>query len=442
MKVEELLTPGRPLEGGGRNELRKPEFAKVAVLGLGYIGLPTAAIIASRGTEVIGVDVKEDVVRSVSTGAIHIYEPDLDGLVQKVVANGSLRTSATLEPSDVFMIAVPTPIDQEKQPVLTSVFDAARSIAPVLEPGNLVILESTSPVGTTEAVCEILSGSRPDLKFPGHDGSIANVNVAYCPERVLPGRILSEIVQNDRCIGGLSPACSRRAQRFYKSFVRGACIITTARTAELVKLTENAFRDTNIAFANELSMICDRLGISVWDVIDLANRHPRVNILRPGPGVGGHCIAVDPWFIVHSAPDLAKLIYNARTTNDKMVEYTIAEAAALIDAHPYADVACLGLAFKANVDDLRGSPALEVARVLAERYAGRLKIVEPYISELPREIAATGAEFVCLREALASCEVAIVLVDHDEFRSIPLGERRHLAVLDTRGIWRDLRGLV
>lgn len=442
MKMEDVLTLTRPLERGEPNELRKPEFAKVAVMGLGYIGLPTAAIIASRGMEVVGVDVKEDVIRSVSTGALQIYEPDLDGLVQKVVASGSLRASAAPEPSDVFIIAVPTPIDREKKPVLTSVFDAARSVAPVLEPGNLLILESTSPVGTTEAVCEILSGLRPDLQFPSQTGSIANVNVAYCPERVLPGRILSEIVQNDRCIGGLSPTCSRRAQRFYKTFVRGACLITTARTAELVKLTENAYRDTNIAFANELSLICNRLEISVWDVIDLANRHPRVDILRPGPGVGGHCIAVDPWFIVHSAPDLAKLISNARMINDRMVEHTIAEATALIDAHPYADVACLGLSFKANVDDLRGSPALQVAMALAERYTRRLKIVEPYISALPREIAAAGAEFACLREALARCEVAIVLVDHDEFRSIPLGERRHLAVLDTRGIWRDLRGLV
>jgi UDP-N-acetyl-D-mannosaminuronic acid dehydrogenase len=441
MTIEDGLTLERPSERGSGNERHKPDFAKVAVLGLGYIGLPTAAVIASRGAEVVGVDLKEDVVRSVSTGKIHIYEPDLDGLVQKVVATGSLKAASKPEPSDVFIIAVPTPIDHDNRPVLTSVFDAAKSIAPVLEPGNLVILESTSPVGTTEAVGETLAALRPDLKFPAQAGSVANVNVAYCPERVLPGRILSEIVQNDRCIGGLSPVCSRRAQRFYKSFVRGACIITTARTAELVKLTENAFRDTNIAFANELSMICDRLDISVWDVIDLANRHPRVDILKPGPGVGGHCISVDPWFIVHSAPDLAKLIHDARITNNGMVEYTIGAATALIEAHPYADVACLGLSFKANVDDLRGSPALQVAKALAERYSRRIKIVEPYIKRLPGDIATTGAEFVCLREALASCEVAIVLVDHEDFRSIPLGERRHLAVLDTRGIWRDLKGL-
>jgi UDP-N-acetyl-D-mannosaminuronic acid dehydrogenase len=417
------------------------EFAKVTVLGLGYIGLPTAAVIASGDAAVFGVDVKEEVLHGVSTGSIHIYEPDLEGLVQKVVADGSLRVAARPQPSDVFIIAVPTPIDDNKRPVLTSVFSAARSIAPVLERGNLVILESTSPVGTTEAVCSLLSNLRPDLTFPPQATLAADVNIAYCPERVLPGRIIAEIVQNDRCIGGVSALCALRAQRFYKSFVRGACIITTARTAELVKLTENAFRDANIAFANELSMICDRLDINVWDVIDLANRHPRVNILRPGPGVGGHCIAVDPWFIVHSAPDLANLIRTARTTNDGMIAYTIAAAMAVIDAHPRADVACLGLSFKANVDDLRGSPALQVAKTLAEGYGRRIKIVEPYIRELPDDVARTGARFVSLKHALASCAVAIVLVDHEEFRSVPLGERRHLAVLDTRGIWRDFEGL-
>jgi UDP-N-acetyl-D-mannosaminuronic acid dehydrogenase len=418
------------------------EFAKVAVLGLGYIGLPTAAIIASRGMRVLGVDIRDHVIHSVSTGAVHIYEPDLDGLVRKVVLTGALSAAAKPEPADAFIIAVPTPIDEHKSPILESVFEAARSIAPVLEAGNLVVLESTSPVGTTEAVCVILDELRPDLSFPTRVGSAAKVNVAYCPERVLPGRILTELVQNDRCIGGISPACARRAQRFYKRFVRGACIVTTARTAELVKLTENAYRDTNIAFANELSMICDRLSVDVWDVIDLANRHPRVNILRPGPGVGGHCIAVDPWFIVHSAPDLANLIHTARNVNDHMTEYTVKAACTLIDAHSYADVACLGLAFKANVDDLRGSPAMRVVQCLSERYGNRIKVVEPYIHTLPPEIASTGAEFLRLDDALSVCEVAIVLVDHDEFRNIPLGERRHLAAMDTRGIWRDFHGLL
>ena len=416
---------------------QQPEFRTVTMMGLGYIGLPTAAVIASRGMDVVGVDVNEDIVNKISSAQIHIYEPDLDGLVQKVVSSGSLIARKEPVESDVFVIAVPTPIGELKNPILDHVLDAARAIAPVLRPGNLVILESTSPVGTTEAISELVAEIRPDLRLPTRDGVTPEINIAYCPERVLPGRILSELVNNDRCIGGITSACARRAQRFYKRFVRGACIVTTARTAEIVKLTENAFRDANIAFANELAMICDKLSINVWDVIDLANRHPRVNILRPGPGVGGHCIAVDPWFIVHSAPELANVIRTARETNDKKAYYTIEAATSLIEDRPYAQVACFGLAFKANVDDLRESPALEVAVALAQKYGGRIKIVEPYINALPPALAATGAELVPLDRALAICEIGLVLVDHDEFRSIPTGSRRHMAVLDTRGIWRD-----
>lgn len=416
---------------------QQPEFRTVTMMGLGYIGLPTAAVIASRGFDVVGVDVNEDIVNKISSAQIHIYEPDLDGLVQKVVSSGSLIARREPVESDVFVIAVPTPIGEGKNPILDHVLEAARAIAPVLKPGNLVILESTSPVGTTEAISELLAEIRPDLKLPTRDGATPEINIAYCPERVLPGRILSELVNNDRCIGGITSACARRAQRFYKRFVRGACIVTTARTAEIVKLTENAFRDANIAFANELSMICDKLAINVWDVIDLANRHPRVNILKPGPGVGGHCIAVDPWFIVHSAPELANVIRTARETNDKKAHYTIETATNLIDDRPYAQVACFGLAFKANVDDLRESPALEVAVALAQKFGARIKIVEPYINALPQSLAATGAELVSLDRALATCEIGLVLVDHDEFRSIPTGSRRHMAVLDTRGIWRD-----
>lgn len=416
---------------------QQPEFRSVTMMGLGYIGLPTAAVIASRGFDVVGVDVNEDIVNKISSAQIHIYEPDLDGLVQKVVSSGSLIARREPVESDVFVIAVPTPIGDLKNPILDHVLEAARAIAPVLRPGNLVILESTSPVGTTEAISELLAEIRPDLRLPTRDGATPEINIAYCPERVLPGRILSELVNNDRCIGGITSACARRAQRFYKRFVRGACIVTTARTAEIVKLTENAFRDANIAFANELAMICDKLSINVWDVIDLANRHPRVNILKPGPGVGGHCIAVDPWFIVHSAPELANVIRTARETNDKKAQYTIEAATNLIDDRPYAQVACFGLAFKANVDDLRESPALEVVMAIAQKYGARIKIVEPYINALPQSLAATGAELIPLDHALANCEIGLVLVDHDEFRTIPTGSRRHMAVLDTRGIWRD-----
>jgi len=344
-----------------------PEFQKVSVIGLGYIGLPTAALIASRGISVLGVDVNKHVVDTISSGAIHIEEPDLDGLVQKVISSGSLKVSVKPEAADVFIIAVPTPIDDEKRPELGSLMAAVETITPLLAPGNLVILESTSPVGTTEALAAKIAKQRPDLSVTSSKGSAETVAVAYCPERVLPGRILQELLNNDRCIGGVTQQCARRAQRFYKTFVRGTCIATRARVAEMVKLTENAFRDVNIAFANELSLICDRLGANVWEVIDLANRHPRVNVLRPGPGVGGHCIAVDPWFIVDSAPDLAKVIRTGREVNDFKADHVFEQAVDLIEEHPYANIACFGIAFKANVDDLRESPALEIAHKLASK---------------------------------------------------------------------------
>jgi UDP-N-acetyl-D-mannosaminuronic acid dehydrogenase len=414
------------------------ELPTVNVVGLGYIGLPTAALAASRGLRVLGVDVNETVVRTVAAGSIHIAEPDLDGLVQKVVSNGMLRVASKPEPADVFIIAVPTPFDKDKRPDLRSVFAAVDSIANIVQPGNLVILESTSPVGTTEEIANRIVSRRPELSVGAAENPGNSISVAYCAERVLPGRILTELVNNDRCIGGITPHCARQAQRFYKLLVRGTCTTTTARCAEMVKLTENAFRDTNIAFANELSLICNRFGINVWEVIDIANRHPRVNILRPGPGVGGHCIAIDPWFIVDSAPDLARLIRVSREVNDGKIEATLEQAVALIEEEPSAQIACCGLAFKANVDDLRESPALEVARKLSERYGSRIRIVEPFIKELPREIADHGAVLTDLDEALKRCEIAIILVDHDQFKNIPLGDRRHLVVLDTRGIWQDM----
>ena len=410
---------------------------KVSVIGLGYIGLPTAALIASRGISVHGVDISERIVATIAAGSIHIAEPDLDGLVQKVVSNGCLKVSTRVEPADVFMIAVPTPMDDKKRPELKMVFAAVDSICNVLAAGNLVVLESTSPIGTTEEIARRIYERRPIFRVSSeHDQR--PLAIAYCPERVLPGRILTELINNDRCIGGLTPTCAQQAQRFYKLFVRGACVTTSASAAEMVKLTENAFRDVNIAFANELSLICDRFKINVWEVIELANRHPRVNILRPGPGVGGHCIAIDPWFIVNSAPDLARIIRAGREVNDSKIDATFERACSLIDEHPFAAIACLGLAFKANVDDLRESPALEVALRLARRYGARVKVVEPYIEELPAELTKAGAVLVELEEAIRDCEVAIVLVDHDPFKMTPLADRRHLAILDTRGIWQDM----
>lgn len=406
------------------------------VLGLGYIGLPTAAVIARTGARVLGVDVAQHVVDTVNSGRIHIEEVDLDGLVSGVVARGTLRASTQIAPADVFVIAVPTPFADDHQPDIGYVLQAATTIAAVLKRGDTVILESTSPVGTTERVRDLLAALRPDLRLPGSGGD-ADVAIAYCPERVLPGRILHELIANDRVIGGVTPRCARKALGFYRRFVRGACVTTTARAAEMTKLAENAFRDVNIAFANELGTIADRLGIDVWEVIRLANRHPRVNILQPGPGVGGHCIAVDPWFLVAAAPGHTPLIRAARHVNDDKVAQVIERAGALIEARPGAPVACLGLAFKADIDDFRESPALAVAVALAGRFGSRVRIVEPYADALPAAFDDTGATLVELDTALATCPVMVVLVDHDLFRSVPVEERADKLVLDTRGVWPD-----
>jgi UDP-N-acetyl-D-mannosaminuronic acid dehydrogenase len=408
---------------------------KVCVMGLGYIGLPTAAIVARSGSQVIGIDVRADVVETVNSGGVHIEEVDLDALVQGVVARGLLRASTEIEEADVFLIAVPTPFDNDHAPDISYVLSAARTIAPVLKTGDLIVLESTSPVGTTDALRDLIAALRPDLHVPRAGNGTGDIAIAYCPERVLPGRILVELIDNDRCIGGITPRCARKALAFYRGFVRGACITTSARVAEMVKLSENAFRDVNIAFANELSMVSDRLGIDVWEVVRLANRHPRVNILSPGPGVGGHCIAVDPWFIVHSAPEITPLIRTARQVNDGKTDYVVEHAASLIEANPDARIALLGLAFKANVDDFRESPALKVASDLALKFGNRIVIVEPHIASLPPVFDGTGAVLADIDQALLDCSVMVVLVDHDIFKSVPPEERAEKIVYDTRGIW-------
>lgn len=419
--------------------MRGEQLPTVSVIGLGYIGLPTAAVIARSGMQVHGVDVTQVVVDTINRGEIHIEEVDLDGLVQGVVQRGLLSASTEVAPADVFVIAVPTPFHKDGQhtPDISYVLEAARNVARVLKAGDTIILESTSPVGTTEQMRDMIASERPDLKMPGLCQGTPDISVAYCPERVLPGRILEELTNNDRSIGGITPRCARKALSFYKRFVRGTCVTTDARSAEMTKLVENAYRDVNIAFANELSMVADHMGLDVWEVIRLANRHPRVNILTPGPGVGGHCIAVDPWFIVHGAPAQTPLIRTARGVNDAKIHHAIGSAAALIDANPGASVACLGLAFKANIDDFRESPARLVAATLARRYGSRVRIVEPYAAELPREFEGTGAELIDVDTALEECDVLVVLVDHDVFRSVPLAERAHKAVYDTRGIWPD-----
>lgn len=412
------------------------KYQTLSVIGLGYIGLPTAATFASRGLKVIGVDVNPKAVDIINSGGIHIIEPDLDILVHSVVQTGNLRATLTPEPADAFIVAVPTPFKDDKQPDLKYIEAASKAIAPVLQKGNLVILESTSPVGATEKMAEWLAEARPDLSFPQTAGETSDIRVAHCPERVLPGKVLVELINNDRVVGGLTPKCSEAAVSLYKLFVQGECVVTNARTAEMCKLTENSFRDVNIAFANELSMICDKLNINVWELIQLANRHPRVNILQPGPGVGGHCIAVDPWFIVASAPAEAKIIRTAREVNDVKPEWVIQkveqEVQRFLKDHPAKKieditVACFGLAFKPDIDDLRESPALEIAKLLEENYQFKVVAVEPNIDAFEVD----GVTVSGLEKALET-EVLVMLVDHKAFKKFKPACNY---VVDTKGIW-------
>lgn len=408
---------------------------KICVIGLGYIGLPTAAVIARTGRLVHGVDVRPDVVETINVGRIHIEEIDLEGIVKDRVWKGYLVASTSPIPASIYVIAVPTPFGEDHRPDISHVLAAADSIAPVLAPGALVIVESTCPVGTTEKVRDRIAERRPDLGMAGLADN-ADVCFAYCPERVLPGKIIAELVSNDRSIGGVTPACAERAAAFYRTFVRGECVLTDARTAEMVKLVENSSRDVAIAFANELSIVCDRLDINVWEVIRLANRHPRVNILNPGPGVGGHCIAVDPWFLVSAAPDATPLIRTAREVNDGKADYVFHRAAAMLEQQPGATMACLGITFKADVDDLRESPALAITERLARAFPGRVLVVEPHADELPPGLTAAGVRQVDIDTAGREAEIAVLLVDHREFRGldpVALGFRE---IYDTRGLWR------
>jgi UDP-N-acetyl-D-mannosaminuronic acid dehydrogenase len=399
---------------------------RISMIGLGYIGLPTAALFAARGVEVIGVDVSPYVVETINAGKIHIVEPELDGIVHKAVTVGKLRATLTAEPAEAFLIAVPTPFMEDHSPDLSYVRTAAEMIAPVLMKGNLVVLESTSPVGTTEQMAAWLAAARPDLTFPQQAGEDADVQVAHCPERVLPGHVVRELVENDRIIGGLSARASQMATALYKQVVQSDCIITDARTAEMCKLVENSSRDVQIAFANELSMICDDLAIDVWELIRLANRHPRVNILQPGAGVGGHCIAVDPWFIVSSAPEKSRMIRTARETNDAKPDWVLEKCkAALLDAlsadpaKSMSDmrVACLGLAFKPDIDDLRESPALAITAKFAS-LGCQVLAVEPHIDDLPALLRDTSVQLVSLTDAVAQADVICVLVKHSAFSGL------------------------
>jgi UDP-N-acetyl-D-mannosaminuronic acid dehydrogenase len=415
---------------------------KICVLGLGYIGLPTASLLATKGFKVHGVDINHERIEMVSQGLSNIMEPDLDILVKSAVNSGNLTASEESVAADIFMITVPTPFCGNHVPDLSYVDAATHSIAPYLSAGNLVILESTCPVGTTEKIQTMLSELRPDLmtKEVGRPPEL-RVYLAHCPERVLPGQILKELIDNDRIIGGVDRVSAEKASHFYRKFINGHIFLTTAKMAELSKLVENAFRDVNIAFANELSFICDPLHINVWELIQLANRHPRVNILNPGPGVGGHCIAVDPWFIVDSFPNEARLIRTAREINDSKPEYVLSKINEKIRSLKNPVIACLGLTFKANVSDLRESPALHITAALAETLAkagtGRLLVVEPFIHQLPESLLGfSGVELVDLEIALSQADLIVLLVDHRAFRDVDPNWLKQKTIIDTRGIWQ------
>lgn len=423
------------------------EFNTIGMIGLGYIGLPTAAVFASRGKRVIGVDIDKATVGTINRGEIHIVEPELDMLVHAAVHEGYLRATTTPEPADAYLVAVPTPFHtddngQNHQADLKYIRAAAVSLAPILQPGNLVVLESTSPVGATEWVAQWLAEARPDLTFPQDYGEASDIRIAHCPERVLPGQVVRELVENDRVIGGMTPKCAEVACRLYEIVVQGECIPTTARTAEMAKLTENSFRDVNIAFANELSTICHELEINVWELIRLANRHPRVNILSPGPGVGGHCIAVDPWFIVNACPDQARLLRTAREVNDDKPDWVVARVRdALEHAHqekPDARrselrVACLGVSFKPDIDDLRESPALRIAQQVAQ-LGCCVQVVEPNVETLPEGLVGNSFTHVALEDALDQADVVCVLVKHKPFIKQAAAIGAKASVIDAVGL--------
>lgn len=417
----------------------------ISVIGLGYIGLPTAAMLASKNKDIIGVDIDHNAVALINNGMIHIAEPGLEMMVQKAVSDGFFRATTSAEPADVFIVAVPTPFlpldknDLFPKPDLSYIKAASESIGKVLKRGDLVILESTVPVGTTEKMAEWLAQQREDLTFPQSHGDKSDIRIAYCPERVLPGQVIQELVENDRVIGGMTQKCSLAALDVYKIFVKGSLTITDSSTAEMAKLTENASRDVGIAFANELSVICDKLGINVWELIDICNKHPRVSILQPGPGVGGHCIAVDPWFIVSKTPELTSLISTARKVNDTKPNWVLDKVKIAITDFLLLDlnkkindvvIACYGLTFKPNIDDLRESPALKISQHISETHGGRTLFVEPNISELPLHIK--NSELVETSYAMSKADIHLLLVDHESFyKNKPING----IIIDTKGIW-------
>ena len=418
----------------------------ICVFGLGYIGLPTAAMFAHHGANVVGVDVNQHAIDTINQGKIHIVEPGLEAIVKQAVAAGKLKASLTPVSSDAYLIAVPTPFKgDDHTPDLSYIEAVSKVLAPVLQQGDVVILESTSPVGATEQLVEWLAQARPDLSFPTYDEpeKEADIFVAYCPERVLPGKVVEELISNDRIIGGMTKGSTEKAKQVYQIFVKGELLETNARTAEMSKLTENAFRDVNIAFANELSIIADKLNINVWELIELANHHPRVNILQPGAGVGGHCIAVDPWFIVNKNPDEAHIIRTAREVNDSKPHWVIEKVNKSIEIFLNQNldkckedikIACLGLSFKADIDDLRESPALYIANRLIDKYNSNVMVVEPNISNLPDNLKQKNIQLVNLSYAINNSNILLILVDHKEFKNKVVFSNFNGLIVDTKGL--------
>lgn len=399
---------------------------KVNFIGLGYIGLPTAIIAAKHGIEIAGTDINPDIVKATNQGHLHIVEPDMEEMLKEVVANGNLKAYTEPQLSDAYFIVVPTPFKGNHEPDITFVEAATRSVVPFLKEGDLFVIESTSPVGTTEKMRDVIVSLRPEL-----DGKIY---MAYCPERVLPGNVAYELINNDRVIGGINPESTEKAKEFYSKFVKGALHSTDSRTAEMCKLTENASRDVQIAFANELSLICAKAGINVWKLIELANKHPRVKILQPGCGVGGHCIAVDPYFITADFPEESKLIAQARETNNGKAEWCTGQILAQIlkfekENGRKPQVALMGLAFKPNIDDLRESPAMEIAQGVTDAVKSQyLMVVEPNIKQHPR-FALTD-----YNEAYQKADIVVFLVNHREFAA--LNYRTDVKVLDFCGVFK------
>ena len=399
------------------------ENKKICVVGLGYIGLPTAAVLSSRGYDVHGFEVNPKAVEIINSGRAHVVEPDLDILVRAAVQTGKLKASTEPAAADIFMLCVPTPFKGEYEPDLTYVRKATESICPLIEKGNLIILESTSPPGTTEMIAEVVA-EQTSL-------TTADIHFAHAPERVLPGKILREVVENDRIIGGIDDASTDICAEFYSTFVSGELHLTNARTAETAKLVENAFRDVNIAFANELSLFAEQLGLDVWRVIELANKHPRVNILSPGPGVGGHCIAVDPWFLVHASPETTPLIRQARVVNEGKPHQVVDRIKRRAERFKNPTIACLGLAYKPDIDDLRESPAVTIVDALLESNIGNISIVEPYVEEHDRY------QLTPLEEALTAADIVVVLVAHKQFKKIPPHLLAEKTLIDVCGALRN-----